>query len=229
MSQFKYFGKMVTNKNLIHRDIKRKLNSGNAWYHSVQNLMSLYLLSKNLKIGIYKTIILPVVLYGYGTWSLTIKEEPSIIRMIKSRGMRWVECVAQMGEKRNACRLLVGKPEGRKPLGASRNKWVDNIKMDRDKWRSLMNMVMNFGFYKMLEGSRVAAQPVVSKVMLSSIELIIPLYSLLQCYNVHVFIWLDISRCDQGEIVLVVDCSYNIHSQLLLSLRNNMNYVICTF
>jgi hypothetical protein len=92
-----------------------------------------------------------------------------------------------------------------------------------------VNMVMNFRFYKMLKSSVVAAQPVASQVVLSSIELIIPLYSLLQWYNVHVFIWLDISCCDQGEIILVVDCSYNIHSQLLLSLRNNMNNVICNF
>jgi hypothetical protein len=52
-----------------------RLNSGNAWYHSVQNLLSSRLLSKNLKIRIYKTIILPVVLYGYEMWSLTLKEE----------------------------------------------------------------------------------------------------------------------------------------------------------
>jgi hypothetical protein len=78
---------------------------------------------------------------------------PSIIRIIKSRRMRWVGHVAQMGEKRNAYRLLVGKPEGKTPFGGPRRKWVDNIKMDlleigwggvdwiglaqdRDKWSS---------------------------------------------------------------------------------------------
>jgi hypothetical protein len=55
---------------------------------------------------------------------------PSIIRIIKSRRMRWAGHVAQMGEKRNAYRLLVGKPEGKRPLGAPRRRWVDNIKMD---------------------------------------------------------------------------------------------------
>jgi hypothetical protein len=115
------------------------LNSGNACYHSVQSLLSSRLLSKNLKIRIYKTIILPVVLYGYKTWSLTLREEhrlrvfknrvlrrtfklkrdevtgewrkmhneelrdlyssPSIIRIIKSRWMRWAGHVARMGRR----------------------------------------------------------------------------------------------------------------------------------
>jgi hypothetical protein len=60
---------------LIQEEIKRRLNSGNACYHSVQSLLSSRLLSKNLKIRIYKTIILPVVLYGCETWSLTLGEE----------------------------------------------------------------------------------------------------------------------------------------------------------
>jgi hypothetical protein len=54
---------------------------------------------------------------------------PSIIR-IKSRRMRWAGHVARMGEKRNAYRLLVGKPEGKRPLGRPRHRWVDNTKMD---------------------------------------------------------------------------------------------------
>jgi hypothetical protein len=61
--------------NTNHEEIKRRLSSGNACYHSVQNLLSSRLLSKNLKIRIYKTIILPVVLYGCETWSLTLREE----------------------------------------------------------------------------------------------------------------------------------------------------------
>jgi hypothetical protein len=119
---------------------------------------------------IYKTIILPVILYGCETWSLTLREEhrlrvfenkvlrrifgpkkdkvtggsrklhneelqdlyssPSIIRIIKSRMMRWAGHVARMREKRNAYRLLVGKPRGKRPLGRPRRRWVDNIKMD---------------------------------------------------------------------------------------------------
>jgi hypothetical protein len=75
VSQFKYLGTTVTNQNLIKEEIKRRLDSGNACYHSVQNLLSSCLLSKNLKIRIYKTIILPVVPYGCETWSLTLREE----------------------------------------------------------------------------------------------------------------------------------------------------------
>jgi hypothetical protein len=85
---------------------------------------------------------------------------PSIIRMIKSRRMRWAGHVARMKEKRNAYRILVGEPEGKRPLGRPRRRWVDNINMDlreigwdgvdwfdlaqdRDQWRALVNMVMN--------------------------------------------------------------------------------------
>jgi hypothetical protein len=81
---------------------------------------------------------------------------PSIIRIIKSRRMKWAEHVARMGEKRIAYKLSVGKPEGQRPLGRPRCRWVDNIKVgwgdvdwiglaqDRDRWRALVNAVMNF-------------------------------------------------------------------------------------
>jgi hypothetical protein len=72
---FKYLGTTVTNQNDIHDEIKSRLNSGNACYYSVQNLLSWRLISENLKIKIYKTVILPVVLYGCETWSLTMGEE----------------------------------------------------------------------------------------------------------------------------------------------------------
>jgi hypothetical protein len=55
---------------------------------------------------------------------------PSIIRIIKSRRMRWAGHVVRMGEKRNVHRLLVGKPEGKIPLGRRRRRWIDNIKID---------------------------------------------------------------------------------------------------
>jgi hypothetical protein len=60
-------------------EIKKSLNSGNACYHLVQNLLSFCLLSKSIKIRIYKTIILPVVLYGSESWSLTLKEEHRLV------------------------------------------------------------------------------------------------------------------------------------------------------
>jgi hypothetical protein len=72
-----------------------------------------------------------------GGWKKLYNEElhnlyssPSIIRLIKSRRMRWAGHVARMGEKRNVYRLLVGKPEGKRPLGRPRRMWIDNIKMD---------------------------------------------------------------------------------------------------
>jgi hypothetical protein len=55
---------------------------------------------------------------------------PSSIRIMKARRMRWVEHVARMGEERNAYMLLVGKPEGRRPLGRPRHRWFDNIRID---------------------------------------------------------------------------------------------------
>jgi hypothetical protein len=77
----------VTNQNLIQKDFVKRLNSGNACYHSIQNLLPSRLLSKNLKIRICKTIILPVVLYGYQVWYLLIREEHRM-RMFKIRVLR---------------------------------------------------------------------------------------------------------------------------------------------
>jgi hypothetical protein len=72
-----------------------------------------------------------------GEWRKLHNEElhnlyssPNIIRIIKARKMRWAGHVARMGENRNAYRLLVGRPEGRRPLGRPRHRWFDNIKMD---------------------------------------------------------------------------------------------------
>jgi hypothetical protein len=75
VSQFRYLGTTVTNQNLIQEEIKRRLSPSNACYHSVQSLLSSSLLSINLKMRIYKIIILPVVLYGCETWSLILREE----------------------------------------------------------------------------------------------------------------------------------------------------------
>jgi len=75
MEEFKYLGTTLTHQNSIPEEIKSRSRLGNACYQSVQNLLSSMLLSKNLKIKIYRTTILPVVLYGCETWSLTLREE----------------------------------------------------------------------------------------------------------------------------------------------------------
>jgi hypothetical protein len=154
---------------------------------------------KKLKIKIYKTVILPVVLYGCETWSLILREEhtlrvfengvlrrifgpkreedgswrklhndelhnlyssPNIVRVIKSRRMRWAGHVARMGEGRSVYGVLVGRPEGKRPLGRPRHRWEDNIKIDlreigidgvnwiqlcqdRVQWRAFVNTEMN--------------------------------------------------------------------------------------
>jgi hypothetical protein len=168
--KFKYLGATLMNQNSIHEAIKSRLKSGNACYHSVQNLLSSRLLSNNTKIRVYRTIILSVVLCGCETWFLTLREEqrlrvfknrvlrkifgpkrdegtrewrklhnkelndlyssPNIIRVIKSRRMRWAGHVARLGEKRGSYRILVGRPGGRQPLGRPRRRWDNNIKMD---------------------------------------------------------------------------------------------------
>ena len=150
---------------------------------------------------IYRTIILPVVLYGRETWSLTLREEHrlrvfenrvlrrifgpkrdgvtgewrklhneelndlyssfNIVRVIKLRRMRRAGHIARVEERKCVHKVLVGKPEGKRPLGRPRRRWDDNIKMDfqevgrgggdwmelaedRDRWRALVSTVMNF-------------------------------------------------------------------------------------
>jgi hypothetical protein len=72
VGKFKYLGEKLTDQNCMQEEIKSRLNSGNACY---QSILSSRLLSRNVKVKIYKTIILPVVLYGCETWSLTLREE----------------------------------------------------------------------------------------------------------------------------------------------------------
>ena len=136
-------------------------------------------------------MILPVVLYGCETWSLTLRDErrlrvfenrvlrevfgpkrdevtgewrklhneelsdlyslPNIVRVVKSRRIRWAGHVARMGEGRRVHRVLVGKPEGNRPLGRPRCRWEDwmEFAQDRDRWRALVRTVRNLRVPKM--------------------------------------------------------------------------------
>ena len=87
MEEFKHLGTTLTNHNSIQEEIKSRLKSGNACYYSVQNLLYSSFLSKNIKIKIYRTVILPVVLYGCETWSLILREERGL-RVFENRVLR---------------------------------------------------------------------------------------------------------------------------------------------
>jgi hypothetical protein len=87
VKEFKYLGTTLKNQNYIQEEIKSRLHSGNACYNSVQNILSSSLLSKNLQIKIYRTVILPVVLCGCETWLLIWWEECRL-RMFENRMLR---------------------------------------------------------------------------------------------------------------------------------------------
>ena len=86
VEEVKYLGRTLTNQNYVREEIESRLKSGTACYGSAQNLLSSSLLSKNLKIKIYRTVTLPV-LYGCETWSLTLREERRL-RVFENRVLR---------------------------------------------------------------------------------------------------------------------------------------------
>jgi hypothetical protein len=102
VAKFKYLGTTLMDLNCIQEEIKSRLNSGNACYHSDQSLLSSRLLCRNVKVKVYKTIILPVVLYGHDTWSLTLREEHRL-RVFENRVLRRIfgpKRVEVMGDSR---------------------------------------------------------------------------------------------------------------------------------
>ena len=87
VEEFKYFGTTLPNQNSIQEEINSRMESGNACYHLVQNPLSSGLEPQNLKIKIYRSIILPVALYGCETWLLTLREECRL-RVFEDKGAK---------------------------------------------------------------------------------------------------------------------------------------------
>jgi hypothetical protein len=133
VAQFRYLGTTITNQNLIQEEIKRRLNSGNACYHSVQNLSSARLLSKfenrllrkiseqktdEILLGCKKfTRIFITLAFSKYNWNDSVKED------------EMSRACSTLGEKLNVCRDFVGKPEGKRPLTRLRHRWVYTVKM----------------------------------------------------------------------------------------------------
>jgi len=167
VNKFTYLGAYVTSKNEVTEEIKSRLVSGNACFYSVQKLLTSRLISRKLKLKIYRTAILPD---GCESWSTTLADEhklrvfeskvlrkiygpkrdemtgewrrlhneeqqglydsPDVVKIMKSRRLRWAGHVARMGKKRRLYSILVGRPDGRRPLGRPIHRREDNIRRD---------------------------------------------------------------------------------------------------
>ena len=143
---------MFKYKNLVTACFARNWPSpGNTAYQEIQRKINANVSASNLnEIPFYE-----------GGMNLKGLYSSNIVRVIKSRRLRWAGHVARMEEGRGVHKVLMGKPKGKRPLGRQRRRWEDNIKMDleevgrgcgdwmelaqdRDKWRALVSTVMNF-------------------------------------------------------------------------------------
>jgi hypothetical protein len=133
VEEYKYLGTTLTDKNYIQEEIKSRLKSGNVCFHSVQNVLFSSLLFKNLKIKIYRNTILPVVLYGCETWSLTLRQERRL-RSFENRVLRRIigrrrnevtgECRKLRNEKLND---LYSSPNIARGIKSRRIRWAGHV------------------------------------------------------------------------------------------------------
>ena len=157
VDEFKYLGTTLTNQNSIAEEIKSRLRSGNACYYSVQNLLSSRLLCKDLKIMIYRTTSLPVVLYECETWSLTLREEGEL-RVFENMVLRRI-FGPRRGEVMGEWRRLYN--EELNNLYSSPN-IVRVIKWRRIRWAGhVARMGDDMGVYRVLLGKPGGRRPLV--------------------------------------------------------------------
>ena len=151
VEEFKYLGTTLTNQNSIPEEFQSRLQSGSACYQSVQNLLSSSLLSKNLKIKIYRTVILYVVLYGYETWSLTLREERSL-QMFENRVLRRIfgpKMDEVTGEWRNEELNDLYSPNIFRVIKSRRIRWAGHV----------ARVLERRGVYRVLVRKREAKRP----------------------------------------------------------------------